>query len=261
MPEDKRKFTIDTYFEVQADADLTKHMGSYSVMDELIQLTGISRDSYVLDVGCGVGIFAAYVAQQTGCRVMGVDIREPMVQRGIQRAQREKLESLLQFRVADAMDLPFQPAEFDVVLCESVNVFVPDLKKAFSEYYRVLTHAGRLGVTESLWRQKPSAELLEYIRSDMPILGEVLTAEQWQACLQDAGFVEIIARTYDVDVKQEMSEQVKHIGVGGILRASLRGLGKAFTNQKYRDFYKTAAQLPPELQKVIGYGVFVGKKP
>jgi ubiquinone/menaquinone biosynthesis C-methylase UbiE len=261
MPENKRQFTIDTYFEVQADADLSKHMGSYEVTDELIQLTRINRDSYVLDVGCGVGLFGAYVAKQTGCRMMGVDIREPMIQRGIQRAQREKLEGQLQFRVADAIALPFQASEFDVVLCESVNAFIPDLKQAFSEYYRVLKQGGWLGVTESLWKQTPSAKLLDYIHNDMPIFSEVLTAEQWQACLENAGFVEIVARTHEVDVKNELFKQVKHIGVGGMLRIAMHSLGKAFADSKYRDFYKAAAKIPPEIYKDIGYGVFVGKKP
>ena len=38
----------------------------------------ISSNSYVLDVGCGVGATPCYIAHKVGCRVVGVDILEKM---------------------------------------------------------------------------------------------------------------------------------------------------------------------------------------
>ena len=42
-------------FDFQAEVGVTKHLGSVQATNELIRRCGIGRDSYVLDVGCGVG--------------------------------------------------------------------------------------------------------------------------------------------------------------------------------------------------------------
>lgn len=49
------------YFELQASWGLTKHMGGYNGTRELAEACQIGRGSYVLDVGCGVGITACFL--------------------------------------------------------------------------------------------------------------------------------------------------------------------------------------------------------
>ena len=78
-----------TYFGIQAHVGITKHGGSLSATREFIQLCHIKTDSLVLDVGCGVGATSCYLAKKIGCRVVGVDIREDLVARARERAQRE----------------------------------------------------------------------------------------------------------------------------------------------------------------------------
>ncbi len=119
-----------SYFELQAYIGTTKHMGGLETTRELFELCGINEDTFVLDVGCGAGATACYLAKTYGCRVVGVDLRESMVALSNERAQRERLTDadnkhpLVEFRVADAQDLPFNDAHFDVVLCESVATFI-----------------------------------------------------------------------------------------------------------------------------------------
>lgn len=54
----------------------------------------------------------------------------------------------MEFHVADAQNLPFDDNQFDVVICESVNAFVPNRAKAASEYVRVIKSGGFLGMSE-----------------------------------------------------------------------------------------------------------------
>ena len=75
----------------------------------------ISEGQYVLDVGCGVGLTACYLARTYGCHVVGVDITLGMIDRANERAAKEGLLDLVEFRVADARDLPFDNAVFEVV--------------------------------------------------------------------------------------------------------------------------------------------------
>ena len=75
-----------TFFDFAAEVGLTKHIGGIAATEALIELCKIGKASYVLDVGCGVGVTACFIAERVGCRVVGVDILEKMVERLIGRS-------------------------------------------------------------------------------------------------------------------------------------------------------------------------------
>ena len=78
-----------SYFELQAYTGATKHMGGLEATKELIELCHIKEDTHVLDVGCGVGATACYLVKRHDCNVVGVDLRESMIARSIERAWSE----------------------------------------------------------------------------------------------------------------------------------------------------------------------------
>ena len=77
----EQKESEQHFFDFAAEIGLTKHMGGLKATEELIELCRIGEGSYVLDVGCGAGQTACYIAKTHGCSVMGVDISERMVER------------------------------------------------------------------------------------------------------------------------------------------------------------------------------------
>jgi len=89
------------YFELEAYWG-TKHMGGLKATEELIELCHINKGKYILEVGCGVGITACYIAKRYGCRVVGMDISERMIDKSKKRAKREGVEDRVKFTVADA---------------------------------------------------------------------------------------------------------------------------------------------------------------
>jgi SAM-dependent methyltransferase len=93
------------FFDFAAEVGLTKHIGGLEATEALIELCHIHRDSYVLDVGCGVGATPCYLAKKLGCRVVDVDISPKMVRRSRQRARRENVADRVESRVADAQEL------------------------------------------------------------------------------------------------------------------------------------------------------------
>ena len=78
-----------TFFDFAAEVGLTKHIGGLEATETLLQLCQITTNSYILDVGCGVGASACFIARQVGCRVMGVDIMPKMVKRYMQSSARD----------------------------------------------------------------------------------------------------------------------------------------------------------------------------
>ena len=149
----------DLYFDLQAEVDMTKHIGSLDITHKLLELVHIDGPKHVLDVGCGVGRTPAYLARKYGCTVMGIDIREKMIARSRERAKRACLEGLLEFHLADAQDLPFENARFDLVMTESVMVMIPDQEQALSEFVRVLKPGGYAGLNEPSWQKEPTPDM------------------------------------------------------------------------------------------------------
>ena len=68
------------YLDMQAYVGITKHNGGRAATDELLSFCHIENAREVLNVGYGIGISSAYIARKHGCRVVGVDISEKMIE-------------------------------------------------------------------------------------------------------------------------------------------------------------------------------------
>ena len=90
----------------------------------------------VLEVGCGWGELAEWIARDAAASVVAVDLSPRMVELAGERG--------VDARVADVQQLPFADGEFDCVVAAWMLYHVPDLDRAFSEVVRVLRPGGRL---------------------------------------------------------------------------------------------------------------------
>ena len=97
----------------------------------------------VLDVACGSGT-AALVAARRYCEVAGIDYVPALIERAKARAAASGLE--VDFRVADAQELPFDDDSFDVVLSVYGVQFAPDQEKAAAEMLRVCRPGGKIAL-------------------------------------------------------------------------------------------------------------------
>lgn len=250
-----------TAFDLQAEMGLTKQLGGLKATEELVELCHIDQDKYVLDVGCGVGVTPCYLAKRYGCRVMGVDIRERMIDRSNERAKREEVEDRVEFRVADAQDLPFGDDLFDAVICESVLAIVPDKQKAANEFVRVTKPGGYVGLNESTWiNTPPPAELVAWVGQDLSGNAQLLSADGWRELLEGAGLSDIVARAYELDIRGETANVIKRYGLGQMLRVWARSLTMSIRNPAYRAMIGAAGSAPRNVTEYYGYGVYVGRK-
>ncbi|MBC8248412.1 MAG: methyltransferase domain-containing protein [Anaerolineales bacterium] len=255
---------MDNYksiFDIQAEVGLTKQIGGLKATEELVELCHIGRGKYVLDVGCGVGLTACYLAKTYGCRVVGVDIREKMIDWSNERARKEGVEDRVEFRVADAQDLPFEDDLFDVVICESVVALVQDKQRVVNELARVTKPGGYVGLNESTWIKTPvPTEWVELLASDLSDRGQTLTSDGWVGLLEGAGLGDIVARIHETDARSESSNFLRRYGLGELLRISSRSLSRYLRSPAYRKIAKEAANVPKNLLEYMGYGIYVGRK-
>jgi SAM-dependent methyltransferase len=105
----------------------------------LIGASGIRGSSRVLDVGCGSGEFLRTLTDR-GAVATGVDPARGMVELA------RTVAPLADIRVAEAENLPFADASFDVVTAVNALQFADDTVDALAEFARVLAPGGYVAV-------------------------------------------------------------------------------------------------------------------
>ena len=257
LPESK-----SLYFDLQADFGITKHMGGRRATRELAELCHIHQDTHVLEVGCGIGTTSCYLASEYGCQVLAVDLSERMVARAIERAKKRGVHTGVEFKVADAQQLPFEEARFDVVIDESVTAFVADKQKALSEYVRVAKLGGYIGLNEVAWVKTPPPDLVRYITLIMAG-ADFLTGEGWTALLESSGLKELRVRRHKFDARRQWLDEMQQLDLNESFRAWYRFMTQSVTNPAYRKFAQQVLRVPRNIFKFmdyIGYGLYVGRK-
>lgn len=164
------------------------HPGGYELSKRIGEIADM-KGKKVLDVACGRGAFACYYASKFQTRVTGVDINPKMVESSIERSKKEAVEHLTDFRVADALSLPFPDNTFDAAINECAVGLTSDPQKCLKEMVRVAKPGADIVIHESVWKKLlPQDKMLEF--SDR--LGTVpYPLEEWINMMKTAGASDI----------------------------------------------------------------------
>ena len=127
--------------------------GDYAVVGTTLQIVGeqlcealdLRAGRKVLDVAAGNGM-ASLAAARRWCAVTSTDYVPALLASGRARAAAEGL--VVDFREADAEDLPFADGAFDTVLSTFGVMFTPDQDQAAAELLRVCRPLGQIGLRE-----------------------------------------------------------------------------------------------------------------
>jgi ubiquinone/menaquinone biosynthesis C-methylase UbiE len=175
------------------------HPGGFQLTKEIFKFEKVTPTTRILDVGCGTGQTAAYLASQYGAIVTGIDIHPVMVEKAKTRMARYQLPvEIIQGSIENC---PFKDESFDFIISESVLSFV-NKPKSLTEIFRLLKGGGRFIANELTINQliNPSnnKEITQFYGLD-----SLLTERDWITLLQQAGFKQIKIRKQ----KQPISQQ------------------------------------------------------
>jgi SAM-dependent methyltransferase len=141
-----RQIRTDTY-----DVDL----GQTGWMDAeelrgFLPLLNLTRDSHVLEVGCGSGGCAVYLSRLTHAQVTGIDVNANAIEEA--RISAKSIpEARTSFEQIDAEKrLPFEDAVFDAIFSNDAMCHIPDRSRALKEWFRVLKPNGRMLFTDAM---------------------------------------------------------------------------------------------------------------
>jgi demethylmenaquinone methyltransferase/2-methoxy-6-polyprenyl-1,4-benzoquinol methylase len=143
----------------------------------VIQKAQIPKHGVVLDLATGTGdlAFEALNTEPTAS-VVGADFALPMMYVG----QQMLLGKHVAWCGADAMNLPFPDARFDVVVSGYLVRNVSDLQRTLAEQLRVLKQGGRVVILDTT---PPPQNILKpaivaYLKYGIPLLGRVISGKE-----------------------------------------------------------------------------------
>ena len=250
------------------------NIGGFTSIDRLAELCQITEQTRILEVGCGTGTNACYLAEKYGCTVVGIDLAEHMVQQANRRAAELGLADRATFRVGDAYHLDFPDATFDAVITVFVSQFL-DPAKAFPEFSRVLRDGGRLGVNEMYRAENVPPEATERVDASERIFCELTelpftlrSPATWSHAFGSAGFADVSLEEYPNSSQRPYSGNI--IGefggwsklAGTLWQILVYAVKSGKMRKRFAALSRTKRTLiqDGETSKYIGYVLCVGRK-
>jgi ubiquinone/menaquinone biosynthesis C-methylase UbiE len=118
------------------------HVRGREATAELAGRASLKPGSRVLDVGCGLGGSARYLAAEHQCQVNGIDLTQEYVDVANALAGMVGLSDKVAFRQASALEMPFGDGSFDVVWTQHVQMNIADKRAFYREIARVTSPKG-----------------------------------------------------------------------------------------------------------------------
>jgi sarcosine/dimethylglycine N-methyltransferase len=154
---------------------------------QLVDLSGITPETTVLDAGSGIGGTARYVAKRCGCPVTAIDLTEEYCETARWLNRLVGLDELISVHRGDVTELPFADATSHVVVSQHVQMNVADKTRLYREARRVLVTGGRLALWDiTFGSQGGLAYPLPW--ANHPEFSHVVTSDELRAAVESSGF-------------------------------------------------------------------------
>lgn len=173
------------------------HIGGRQATIPFAESLGLSGDQRVLDLGCGLGGPARFVAHATGAKVVGIDLTPDFIETGRALTGMTGLDGKVDLVQGSILDLPFGNDGFDAAYMIHVGMNIADKHRLAAEAARVLKPGAGFGIYDVM---HTSAKDITY---PVPWAGSaresaLATPQRYRDALSAAGF-EILSETDRTD--------------------------------------------------------------
>lgn len=229
------------------------------LIDELLSKAGLQAPpKQILDVGCGIGGSTRELARRFQAPVSGVTLSPAQVD----RAQELTPPSVpADFRVANALDLPFKEGQFDLVWsCES-GEHMPNKQAFFGEMVRVLAPGGTLILATWCHRASPltSREQQRLSRIyEAWALPFFVPLETYAGLAEDHGLSFVLTEDWSRYTAPTWSHQIA-LGLWDL--PWLVRQGTSVIRRSLEDAWAVKDMIRGFARGTIVYGVLTGRKP
>lgn len=163
----------------------------------LAGLAQIQSSDFVLDIGCGVGGSAIFLAKAFGCKVKGIDLGESLIRAARKYAEEAKVKTLTEFEVMDYNSTTFPECSFDVVWAIESVCHAEDKERFIKEAWRLLKSKGRLIIADGFCVREDYDEMEKKMLSRTQQyfgISSYVSVDKFKRSLGECGFTDIYTK-------------------------------------------------------------------
>ena len=169
------------------------HIGGRQASEDFLSQLNLTPEKHVLDVGCGLGGAARFVASRYGCQVTGIDLTPEFIETGKVICGWVGLDNRISLHLGSALAMPFPDRVFDCAYMLHVGMNIDDKVKLCSEVNRVLRPSSLFGIYDVM--RIGDGELAYPVHwATTAASSAVATPAQYREALEKAGFAVIAER-------------------------------------------------------------------
>jgi SAM-dependent methyltransferase len=231
------------------------HPGGLQATKLMADKCEISRDTIILDAGCGSGSSSIFLAKRYGCRVVGIDVDPTSLMKAHEKARRENVLDRVAFRLEDLNLLSLQNNMFDGAIFQASLIFC-EKARVLPAISQKIRPGGFLGAVELAWKVPPTVETMAKVRS--VLCAAAVNAEQhndWITLFERSGLEVESSEVHDLDFGFRFM-----LANEGFL-STLRIASKCIFNQEARNKTQAITNLFRETGAYLGFGIYMCRKP
>src|SRR6266704_1791031 len=128
----------------------THHRSKAPEREQMIRDLHLKKGSYVVDAGCGPGLWTPLLARAIGQygSILGVDISPAALVTAHRRSQGKWYHRQVQYKQGTLEQLPIQPGSADIIFSANVSQYLSDPVAIFAALGQYLVPGGRLAIKD-----------------------------------------------------------------------------------------------------------------
>jgi len=217
------------------------HIGGRLATEHFLNQLNFSERGHILDVGCGLGGAARFVANRYKYQITGIDLTQEYIDTGNVLCAWVGLDKKITLQQGSALCMPFLDETFDGGYMMHVGMNIDDKAQLFNEIYRVLQPGASFGVYDVMQIKDGELKYPVPWATDNGT-SKLATTEQYKQALSDAGFEvskENNRRDFALDFFKQLREKTE--ANGGPPPLGLHTLMQASTAVKIKNMIDNIA--------------------
>ncbi|MBW2707485.1 MAG: class I SAM-dependent methyltransferase [Deltaproteobacteria bacterium] len=162
------------------------HTRGRAATREVAEMANLKASDLILDVGCGLGGTARYLAEHYKCQVKGIDLTEEYISAGTKLTEFANLSDRVELHYGSALDLPYENEQFDIVMTQHVQMNIFNKHRFYSEIARVLKPGDRF-VFHDVFRSSGKPALYPVPWADDESVSSMVTESQARSAINKMG--------------------------------------------------------------------------
>lgn len=150
----------------------------------MAEAASLSPGRRVLEVACGFGNTARYLARDHGVSVMATNIAEAQLEAGRAITAAEGLAERVSFAFGDYHELDFPDGSFDCWWCQEALLYAVDRRRVMAEAVRVVRPGGRIVFSDLLLSRAMDPEERAELTAELKAT-EIWWFSDWDRLLAD----------------------------------------------------------------------------